>query len=329
MDEPVTTSPTNVLTLNKSAFRNIDKFIKSASISSYKKGIQNVGIVSCFYSLNIQKHNIKDYISLNSESASRVIVPVFHESRIVIFAFFAEDFRVEYYDSLKKDYCEQFHSIKSAVENFLGIKFNTTNQNIINEEFNDNSNAELANVHICRIAEALIFNQNKKLNPFDIKEEAKRIYKIMDIVSDPGWKGKWIFDEKDGNYESAFERVKNDTTRRKKCVNSLSTSGSVEFEVGNSEGRIALDETPTQREININSIIDEVISSVRKRPKTNTSTAENIQTEASIRSNGNNSEDATIIETLPEVRNFFKVTNNYSHLFPHIKCVNTKLAIFY
>uniref|UniRef100_A0A914PTK6 Uncharacterized protein n=1 Tax=Panagrolaimus davidi TaxID=227884 RepID=A0A914PTK6_9BILA len=181
-----------------------------------------------------------------------------------------------------------------------------TNQNIINEEFNDNPNAELANVHICRIAETLIFNQNKKLNPFDIKDEAKRIYKIMDIVSDPGWKGNWIFDEKDGNYESAFERVKNDTTRRKKCVNSLSTSsGSVEFEVSNGEGRMAPSVTPTQREININYIIDEVISSVSKRPKTNTLTAENVQAEASSSSNGNNSGDATIIEILPEVRNFF------------------------
>uniref|UniRef100_A0AC34GY87 Uncharacterized protein n=1 Tax=Panagrolaimus sp. ES5 TaxID=591445 RepID=A0AC34GY87_9BILA len=263
--------------INKSTLQEIDRFMKSASFSAFKKGIQNVGIVSCFYSLNIQQYNINDFIFTNPGRALRLIVPVIHGPRIVLMVFFSEDNRVEYYDSLKQDFCEQFHPVKDAVEKFVNLKFNLTNQKVINESINDNLFPLLANVHICRIAEELCFlKRYRKLDSFDINEEAKRIKAILDMASDEKWNGEWIFNLKDKRIDTVFDKNFANSEIVSSSPANTDTVGSI-IEINNEKDSVI--PSSTQREITINSIINDVVNSVNKsKPSNNTVDTENNET---------------------------------------------------
>uniref|UniRef100_A0A914YWQ3 NR LBD domain-containing protein n=1 Tax=Panagrolaimus superbus TaxID=310955 RepID=A0A914YWQ3_9BILA len=117
--------------------------------------------------------------------------------------------------------------VKDAVEKFLNLKFNMTNQKVINDSINDNPVPALANVHICRIAEEMCFLQiYQKFEKFDINFEARRIKRILDIISNPKWRGEWIESSRDKQFENIFDNVINRSPESVDSIPSTSTSTS-------------------------------------------------------------------------------------------------------
>uniref|UniRef100_A0A914QC69 Uncharacterized protein n=1 Tax=Panagrolaimus davidi TaxID=227884 RepID=A0A914QC69_9BILA len=184
---------TDSITTNSLTAEQFDKFFESCTKVALTKNIQNVGIVSCKYSSNVYINKITNFIEFNEPNASMIIVPLFHSGRISLAVFFIGDKKIGYFDSLKQPPIYSLSFAKIAIEKYLNCKFTMENQDFINETINTNPIPELANFHICRIAEELCFyGRNQKFPEFDIILESQRIKKLIQIVTDINWKDEWI-----------------------------------------------------------------------------------------------------------------------------------------
>uniref|UniRef100_A0A914RD98 Uncharacterized protein n=1 Tax=Panagrolaimus davidi TaxID=227884 RepID=A0A914RD98_9BILA len=186
-------SSTDSITINSLTAEQFDKFFHSCTKVALTKNIRNVGIVSCKYSSNVYINKITDFIEFNKPNPSMIIVPLFHSGRISLAVFFIGDKKIGYFDSLKQPPIYSLSFAKIAIEKYLNCKFTMENQDFINETINTNPIPELANFHICRIAEELCFyGRNQKFPEFDIILESQRIKKLIKLVTDINWKGEWI-----------------------------------------------------------------------------------------------------------------------------------------
>uniref|UniRef100_A0A914PHJ7 Uncharacterized protein n=1 Tax=Panagrolaimus davidi TaxID=227884 RepID=A0A914PHJ7_9BILA len=186
-------SSTDSITTNSLTAEQFDKFFHSCTKVALTKNIRNVGIVSCKYSSNVYINKITNFIEFNEPNPSMIIVPLFHSGRISLAVFFIGNKKIGYFDSLKQPPIYSISFAKIAIEKYLNCKFTMENQDFINETINTNPIPELANFHICRIAEELCFyGRNKKFPEFDIILESQRIKKLIQIVTDINWKDEWI-----------------------------------------------------------------------------------------------------------------------------------------